>query len=64
MYQPNTVYFSSDGKSAIEVKLANADGTYATVQFSADGTGWKPECVEYVTPEEKIAKFLNDDLTK
>jgi hypothetical protein len=63
MYLPNTVYFSSDGKTAIEIKLANADETYATVQFSACKTGWMPKCVEYVTPKEKIAKLLNDTLT-
>ncbi len=64
MYQANTILFSSTGRSAVEIKKDNGDGTFATVIFSrlADG-GLKFECGEYVTPAKKIAFLLDNDLT-
>lgn len=65
MFQANTVIFSSSGKSAVEIKRDNGDGTFATVRFSSDpkNGGFVFQCAEYVTPEIKIASILNDDLT-
>ena len=65
MFQANTIIFSSSGKSAVEIKRDNGDGTFATVRFSSGPNGGFVvfQCAEYVTPEIKIASILNDDLT-
>jgi hypothetical protein len=64
MYTANTLLFSSTGRSAIEIKKDNGDGTFATIQFTKDENGrLKFECGEYVTPSEKITSILDDDLT-
>ena len=64
MYTANTILFSNTGRSAIEIKKDNGDGTFATVQFArqVDG-GLVFECGEYATPEKKITSILDDDLT-
>ena len=64
MYTANTILFSNTGRSAIEIKKDNGDGTFATVQFDrgADG-GLVYKCGDYVTPTEKITSILEDDLT-
>ena len=63
-YQANTILQSNSGRSAIEIKRDNGDGTFATVLFDrqADG-GLIFRCGEYVTPTDKITSILDDDLT-
>jgi hypothetical protein len=64
MFQANTVIFSSSGKSAVEIKRDNGDGTFATVMFTSSPNGGLVfQRADYVTPEIKIASILNDDLT-
>lgn len=64
MFKPNTLLISVSGKSAVEIKFANADGTYTTMEYDAYGkSGWKPRCGNYITPKEKIISILNDCLT-
>lgn len=64
MYQANTLLLSLSGKSVIEIKRNNGDGTYATVVFTSDPKGGLEfECAEFVTPEKKITSILNDILT-
>lgn len=64
MYTANTILFSSTGRSAIEIKKDNGDGTFATVQYNRhiDG-GLVFECGDFATPENKITSILDDDLT-
>ena len=65
MYQANTIIFSSSGKSVVEIKRDNRDGTYATVTFKVDPNGMLNfKCAEYVTLEREITSILNDNLTK
>ena len=63
MFKPNTVLVSVNGKSAIEIKFANADKTYTTMEYEAIGNGWMPKCGDFATPEEKIVSILNEALT-
>ena len=65
MYQANTIIFSSSGKSVVEIKRDNRDGTYATVMYIVDPNGMLNfKCAEYNTLEGKITLILNDNLTK
>ena len=59
-YQANTILQSSSGRSAIEIKRDNGDGTFATVLFDrqADG-GLIFKCGEYVTPSKEIDRLLD-----
>ena len=59
-YQANTILQSSSGRSAIEIKRDNGDGTFATVLFDRQVDGSLIfRCGEYVTPSEKIDRFLD-----
>ncbi len=64
MYTANTILFSNTGRSAIEIKKDNGDGTFAIVQYNRqiDG-GLVFECGDFATPENKITSILDDDLT-
>ena len=63
MFKPNTLLISVSGKFAVEIKFANADGTYTTMEYDATGNGWKPRCGNYITSKEKIVSILNETLT-
>ena len=63
-YQANTILQSSSGRSAIEIKKDNMDGTFVTVLFDRHVDGSLIfKCGEYVTSEKKITSILDDDLT-
>ena len=63
-YQANTILHSSSGRSAIEIKRDNGDGTFCTLTFDRQVDGSLIfKCGDYVTPEKKITSILDDDLT-
>ena len=64
MYTANTILYSNTGRSAIEIKKDNGDGTFATIQFTKMGDGGLVyECGDFATPENIITSILDDDLT-
>jgi hypothetical protein len=63
-YQANTILQSSSGRSAIEIKKDNMDGTFVTVLFDRRTDGQLTfRCGEYDTSEKKITSILDNDLT-